>query len=129
MGKLQPIMPGSPGEMWYIDIAGPISVASQKNWHLMVAIDYATRFTITALMHAVTTNMLITFLSEQVIGQFGTPRKFITDHGSTMMAKKFQVFLIHHGIKHQPMMGYHQQANRLVESDPNTQNHATSAAV
>lgn len=49
------------------------------------------------------------------MGHFGMPRKCITDHGSTMMSKKFQVFLRHHGIKHQPWLTISKPMDGLVE--------------
>lgn len=63
MGSLQTISPGALGEMWGVDIAGPLLPSSKKNVHLMVAIDYATHCVVTMPVHTVTSNHLISFLT------------------------------------------------------------------
>lgn len=79
----------------------------------MLAINYATQFTVAAPEHAVTTNQLIHFLCGQVINHLAIivgPWSV----GPTMMAKRFQIFLQQNRID-LPTMAYHHQANGLVE--------------
>lgn len=42
MGKLKSIVPHSPGQMWGVDVVGPLPPTQVRNHYFLVDVDYGT---------------------------------------------------------------------------------------
>ena len=113
-GMLSPIETEYPFQRVACDCLGPLVPSSGKK-HIIVLIDYFTKWVITKAVSNITAKTTAKFLVESVICQHGSPKTLITDQG-----RNFTGNLLHQlneiiGIEHRFTTAYHPQANGQVE--------------
>lgn len=80
-GKLNPIPTGAQFDMLGIDSLGPFPRTDNNNTFVIVIMDFATRYAITAAVEADRRELIIKVL-EDVFLTYGFPHKLLTDNGS-----------------------------------------------
>lgn len=77
-----PMQGPQPFAQWRIDLIGPIPLTPGKIKHVVVAIDYFTKWGVTEPLASITTNSIINFVRENIVCRFGVPRVIVIDKGS-----------------------------------------------
>ena len=113
--RIEPLQPTEmPSEPWQTigaDLKGPLPSGE----HILVLLDYKTRFPITFIMkRGITSSEIIRKISKS-LSLFGYPDTIITDNGSQFISHEFTNFLNQHRIKHRTVSPYWPQANGEVE--------------
>ena len=70
-----------PFEKWAIDFVGPFNPPSQQKVHILVCIDYATKWVEAKVVVKATEQVVSDFLFEEIFAQYGTPREVVSDGG------------------------------------------------
>ena len=100
-GKLQPIeIPAKPDSLLGIDHIGPFRRTARGNTHILVAIDYFSKWIIAKPVPNTSTAFIRDFIHQEVIGHHGYPDRIISDRGSALasndLEKDFAKWNIHH---------------------------------
>lgn len=88
---------------------------SPNTKHVILVIDYMSRYCITKVVVSVTSKHIIWFFEDQIVWRFGPPEKLVTDQGSMLMCWEFHLYLETSGIEHCHTTTYHPCCNSLVE--------------
>lgn len=97
------------------DHLGPFKETKRKNLHILVLIDYLTKWLIAIPVPDVTTASVIRALRRDVIPQHGVMRRLITDKGSAFTSEEFAREMKELGVKHILATTERPQTNGLVE--------------
>ena len=74
-----------PFAMWGIDMIREIRpTASNGHRFILVAIDYFMKWVEAALFAAVTKNIVVRFIRQNLICRYGIPERIITDNGTNL---------------------------------------------
>ena len=114
-GFMQYIEVEYPFEKVGIDLLGPFPVSVAGNVHIIVAVDYLTKWCETKAVPTATAVEVANFVVEQLILRHGTPRSLVSDQGKCFMSRLMKAVLNKLGVEHRPSTPFHQQANGLVE--------------
>ncbi|RWR98362.1 hypothetical protein B4U79_19258, partial [Dinothrombium tinctorium] len=99
-GLLQPIIVGGVCEKFGLDILGPFPKSLRDNKYIIVGTEYLTRFAIVRALPDSTAALIASFVVENIICQFGSPREFLTDRGvqfrSAVMKETFNLLHTKH---------------------------------
>ncbi len=114
-GYLNPIPAvDSPFQVLALDHIGPLIKTKNGNAHILVIIDYLTRWVEAVAVPDVSAQHVCRFLNS-VILRHGPPTKVITDIGSTFTSSEFANILGFHHIEHARTSAGHPQTNGLCE--------------
>ncbi|XP_057310503.1 uncharacterized protein K02A2.6-like [Hydractinia symbiolongicarpus] len=92
-------IPSKPLETVAADLKGPFPDGE----HLLVLLDYRSRYPIVNLMkHGTSSSQIIKKLGKK-FSLFGYPQTMLTDIGPQFASTEFKEFLKHHNIKHRPV--------------------------
>ncbi|XP_031574959.1 uncharacterized protein K02A2.6-like [Actinia tenebrosa] len=103
-------LPTEPWQDVAADLLGPMPTGE----HLLVVVDYFTRFYEVVIMNSVTANSIIKAL-EPIFARYGYPLSIKTDNGPQFVAETFETYLKQNGIEHRRSTPYWPQANGEVE--------------
>lgn len=99
-GELHPIdKPSVPFHTVHADHLGPFIKSKKGNCYLLVIVDGFTKYTVVKPVRDTKTATTIRVLKEYV-SYFGTPKRLITDKGSSFTSGAFKDFITSYGIKH-----------------------------
>ena len=112
---LRTIKVGLPFERVGIDIVGPLPKTSQGNVHIVVAVDYLTKWPEARAIPDATADSVAKFFYEDIICRHGCPKEIVSDNGSAFISQMVEKLLQQHQIKHRLISPYHPQTNGLVE--------------
>jgi len=115
-GKLRPISPPElPFDLVGIDHLGPFHPSPSENRHIIVAIDYFSKWVEAAAVPDTSADGVIDFVERNIIHRHGHPSRILSDQGpafaSHQMAKKMDEW----GISHIMSTPEHPQTNGLCE--------------
>ena len=82
------VVPAWPFDMWGIDLIGPFPKAKGKMTHVVVAVDYFTKWVEAKALATISEENIINFVHDQIWCRFGLPRVIVSDNG-TQFATKF----------------------------------------
>ena len=82
--------------------------------HILVVVDYYSRYFETVTLRSVTSKKIINAL-KPTFTRWGIPCSLRTDNGPQFMSAEFQQFLREHGVEHRTIPPYWPQANGEVE--------------
>ncbi|XP_031570271.1 uncharacterized protein K02A2.6-like [Actinia tenebrosa] len=102
-----------PTEPWQ-DVAADLLGPMRTGEHLLVVVDYFTRFYEVVIMNSVTANSIIKAL-EPIFAGYGYPLSIKTDNGPQFVAETFETYLKQNSIEHRRSTPYWPQANGEVE--------------
>ena len=115
-GKLRPIPPPKgPNEMYGVDHIGPFKKTQRGNCHIIVAIDYLTRWIEAKAVPDTTSKESIRFLERRLLYRHGWFRKLISDRGTSFSSKEFEDFSIRCRFQHIMASAEHPETNGLME--------------
>jgi hypothetical protein len=112
---LRTIKVGQPFERIGIDIVGPLPKTSQGHVHIVVAVDYLTKWPEARAIPDATAESVAKFFYEDIICRHGCPKEIVSDNSSAFISQLVEKLLQQHQIKHRLISPYHPQTNGLVE--------------
>ncbi|XP_057376543.1 uncharacterized protein LOC130697744 [Daphnia carinata] len=116
VGRLQPIEPpSSPFQLIGIDHLGPFKVTAAGNRHIIVSIDYLSKWVEVAAVPDTSTKFVTSFLETNIIFRHGTPQRIVSDQGSAFTSQMFSEWVTRWHIKHILATAEHPETNGLVE--------------
>ena len=98
--KMTPIKVGAPFEKIRIDLVGPLTVTTNGNQYIVVAIDYMTKWAEARAIPDASAKSILPFLTEDIITRHGFPKELISDRGTTFVNQLVQEFNENAQIKH-----------------------------
>ena len=115
-GKLEPIEPPTGVlDLMGLDFVGPVPQSTNGMKYILVCTDYLSRYAITRATADCSAETAARFLVENVILQFGVPKRLLTDRGSHSMSNVFEAIASRCGTTHITTTTYHPQCNGLTE--------------
>ncbi|KAI9198930.1 hypothetical protein LWI28_024585 [Acer negundo] len=115
--KVREVMSGFKGGL---DLIGPLPTTPSQAKHVVVEIDYFTRWVETKALVKITEEKTTSFVKESIVCRFGTPMDIITDLGKQFDNAKFREFCEDRNIGLQFALMAHPQTNGLVEATNKT---------
>ena len=114
-GPLSPISPPTrPFELLGIDHLGPFKETKDGNQHIVVIIDYLTRFVEAFAVPDTSSHHVLQFLYT-IFLRHGYPSRLISDQGSAFTSQSFDTAMKNWNICHTLSTAEHPQTNGLVE--------------
>ena len=101
-------------------MVGPFNPPSQQKFHILVCIDYVTKWMEAKVVTKATEQVVSNFLFEETFSRHDTPREIVLDGGAQFTSHMIAKLMQKYGVKHRVMSPYHPQANGQVESTKNT---------
>jgi hypothetical protein len=98
-----------------IDFVGPLPLTENNNKHIIVAIDYFTKWPEARATKTVSSEEAANFIFEEIICRHGCPRKILTDRGTSFNNQLVRKLVERFNIKHNLSTPYHPKTNGLVE--------------
>ena len=114
-GKLCPIPPPKRTfQIWGLDHLGPFKVTESRKDHIIVAVDYLTKWVEAEAVPSTAAGPVIKFL-EKIFFRHGFPQRLISDRGPAFGSQEFAAFVKRWNITHTVASAEHPQTNGLVE--------------
>ena len=95
---LQSITSPWPFAIWGIDLIGPMPTAPGGAKHVIVAVDYFTKWVVAEPLVHITEANTTSFVKKNILYKFGIPNTIIIDNGTQFNNKKFREFCKKYGI-------------------------------
>jgi transposase InsO family protein len=89
---------------------------SGKFEYILVAVDYVSKWVEALPCRTANHKSSIRMFEETIFSRFGTPRLMISDGGSHFIDKRFEKYLMNHGIQHNVATPYHPQTSGQAET-------------
>ena len=106
-----------PFSTWGMDVIKPmIPKSSNGHEHILVAIDYFTKWVEAVSYKSVTQVMVAWFLKHNIIYRYGVPGELITNNGMNLNGKMIQQLYQQFKIEHRNSVPYRPQMNGAVEA-------------
>jgi hypothetical protein len=116
VGPLQPIQPPQrPFENVGIDFLGPLPESENGNRHILVCVDYLTRFAETCAVRSANAKSVAKFYLERIVLRHGSPSVLISDRGKAFLSQVVKETLELCKTVHRRTTSYHPQCNGLTE--------------
>ncbi|CAJ2653497.1 unnamed protein product [Trifolium pratense] len=103
-----------PFDVWGIDFMGPFP-SSQSNVHILVCVDYVTKWVEATACQANDSATVVRFLKKNIFTRFGVPRILISDGGRHFINQHLENLLRKYNVKHKVATPYHPQTSGQVE--------------
>jgi transposase InsO family protein len=114
-GLLQPIVATRRGQIWEIDLVGPISQSSNGNKYMLVAIDCFSNWPVAAPLKTMTANEVVRLFFKLIIKDHGCPEAILSDMGTQFMSDAFKELTVAYNIKQLQASAYHHQTAGKIE--------------
>jgi ribonuclease HI len=114
--KLSTSMVPWPFCRWGIDLLGPFPRSNGQLRHLVVAVDYFTKWIEAEPLTTVTSARIQRFFYKNIVTRYGIPREVVSDNGPQFIDKGFQALLKGLQIKQRFTSVEHPQTNGQAES-------------
>ena len=118
----QPVLPLKPFQKWVLDFVGPFKpvVAKTRNWYIIVAADYCTKWVETKPLGDNTVASTTKFLYEYIWCRFSCPIELVSDQGTHFINKVIYELTNCYAVVHKKSTPYYPQANGLAKSTNKT---------
>lgn len=110
-GKLEQTIVSRPWEMLGVDLMGPLPRSSSNNVHLLVFVDYYSRWVELFPLRTATAETVSRVLIKEILTRWGVPDYLLSDRGSQFVSDLFQTVCRQWGLKHKMTTAYHPQTN------------------
>ncbi|XP_057432026.1 uncharacterized protein LOC130724759 [Lotus japonicus] len=100
-----------PFHQWGMDLLGPFETAPGQLKHLVVVVDYFTKWIEAEPLATITSARIQRFFYKNIISRFGVPGVLITDNGTQFTSKGFKELVDRLHIKHHFTSVEHPQTN------------------
>jgi transposase InsO family protein len=114
-GLLQPIVATRRGQIWEIDLVGPINQSSQGNKYMLVAIDCFSNWPVAAPLKTMTAQEVVRLFFKMIIKDHGCPEAILSDMGTQFMSDAFKELTVAYNIKQLQACAYHHQTAGKIE--------------
>jgi hypothetical protein len=98
-----------------MDIVGPVPVSQKGNNHILVMLEYVTRYAIAVPLKSTTAQTIIRKFIKHVVNEEGIPSEILTDQGTNFMSNAMKEMCTQLGIKQLRTTIYHPQTDGAVE--------------
>ncbi|GKF69712.1 reverse transcriptase domain-containing protein [Tanacetum coccineum] len=95
-------------DVWGINFMGPFPSYSRGNKHILVAVDYLSKWVEAKAIPTNDARVVIKFL-KSLFTRFGTPRAIISDRGTHFYNDQFAKVMLKYGVTHRLSTAYHPQ--------------------
>ncbi|KAK1417533.1 hypothetical protein QVD17_26662 [Tagetes erecta] len=112
---LVPVTTAWPFQKWAVDIVGPFPEVAGRVKHLIVGVDYFTKWTEAKPLATISAVQVKKFLWEHIVCRFGVPLCLVTDNGPQFADKKIQEWCGELHVQHIFTSVAHPQGNGQVE--------------
>ncbi|KMQ82513.1 gag-pol polyprotein, partial [Lasius niger] len=110
-GLLMSVEPTCPGEMWGVDLIGPLPTSSRGNMYVLVAVDYYSKWVEIFPLRVANIKIISRHLVRDVFSRFGFPKFMLSDNGPQFIADVYRETCRAFGIKCKYTSPYHPQTN------------------
>ncbi|KAG2213622.1 hypothetical protein INT45_010121 [Circinella minor] len=100
---------------WHLDFIGELPTTINGNRWLLVAVDYATNWTIARAVPDATGEAIANFLYEEIVLPFSCPVEIFTDRGANFMSNVLNHYLGRLKTNHLRTSAFHVRSNSKVE--------------
>ena len=100
---------------WHLDFIGELPTTINGNRWLLVAVDYATNWTIARAVPDATGEAIANFLYEEIVMRFSCPNEILTDRGANFMSNVLNYYMGRLKINHLRTSSFHACTNSKVE--------------
>src|ERR1044072_9947149 len=97
--ELTSILAPYPFALWGVDMVGPFPEAKGQLKHLVVPVDYFTKWIEAEAIASITAERIKMFYWKRLICRFGVPMAIVSDNGSQCIAKPTKKFCKNRGIQ------------------------------
>ncbi len=97
----------------YIDTIGPLTETTRKNKHIIVCIDYFSKFVITKAIKSINAVTIAKFLMDHVFLMYGCSREIVMDNARIHHSKLMTELLAKVGTRPIYITPYHHQSNAV----------------
>ncbi|GKV34073.1 hypothetical protein SLEP1_g42495 [Rubroshorea leprosula] len=105
-----------PFAQWGLDLLGPFVKGVGSVTHLIVGVDYFTKWVEARPLSSLTSKKAEDFVFSSIIWRYGIPNQIVADNGTQFNCTSFQDFCSSYRIKLQFTSVYHPESNGMVES-------------
>ncbi|GKV00924.1 hypothetical protein SLEP1_g13532 [Rubroshorea leprosula] len=105
-----------PFAQWGLDLLGPFMKGVRGVTHLIVGVDYFTKWVEARALSNLTSKKVEDFVFSSIICRYGIPNQIVADNGTQFNCSSFRDFCSSYGIKLQFTSVYHPESNGMVES-------------
>ncbi|GLU06784.1 hypothetical protein SLE2022_237810 [Rubroshorea leprosula] len=105
-----------PFAQWGLDLLGPFVKGVGGVTHLVVGVDYFTKWVEARPLSSLTSKKVEDFVFSSIIYRYGIPNQIVADNGTQFNCSSFRDFCSSYGIKLQFTSVYHLESNGMVES-------------
>ncbi|GKV26785.1 hypothetical protein SLEP1_g36020 [Rubroshorea leprosula] len=105
-----------PFAQWGLDLLGPFMKGVGGVTHLVVGVDYFTKWVEARHLSSLTSKKVEDFVFSSIICRYGIPNQIVIDNGTQFNCSSFRDFCSSYGIKLQFTSIYHLESNGMVES-------------
>ncbi|GLU18333.1 hypothetical protein SLE2022_346390 [Rubroshorea leprosula] len=105
-----------PFAQWGLDLLGPFMKGVRGVTHLIVGVDYFTKWVEARALSSLTSKKVEDFVFSSIICRYGIPSQIVADNGTQFNCTSFRDFCSSYGIKLQFTSVYHPESNGTVES-------------
>ncbi|GKV36000.1 hypothetical protein SLEP1_g44186 [Rubroshorea leprosula] len=105
-----------PFAQWGLDLLGPFVKGVGGVTHLIVGVDYFTKWVEAWPLSSLTSKNVEDFVFSSIICRYGIPNQIVADNGTQFNCTSFRDFCSSYGIKLQFTSIYHPESNGMVES-------------
>ncbi|GKV47270.1 hypothetical protein SLEP1_g54184 [Rubroshorea leprosula] len=105
-----------PFAQWGLDLLGPFVKGVGGVTHLIVGVDYFTKWVEARPLSSLTSKKVEDFVFSSIICRYGIPNQIVADNGTQFNCTSFRDFCSSYGIKLQFTSVYHPESNSMVES-------------
>ena len=100
---------------WHLDFIGELPTTINGNRWLLVAVDYATNWTIARAVPDATGQAIANFIYEEIVLPFSCPAEICTDRGANFMSNVLTWYLGRLKTNHIRTSAFHAHSNSKVE--------------
>jgi hypothetical protein len=108
-------LPLEPFDVWGFNFMGPFLASRTKHTHILVAVDYVTKWVEAIPTKSADHATSIKMLKDIIFPRFGVPRFLITDGGSHFLHGVLRKTLAKYDVNHRVASPYHPQTSGQVE--------------
>ncbi|GKV24303.1 hypothetical protein SLEP1_g33930 [Rubroshorea leprosula] len=105
-----------PFAQWGLDLLGPFMKGVRGVTHLIVGVDYFTKWVKARPLSNLTSKKVEDFIFSSIIYRYGILNQIVADNGTQFNCSSFRDFCSSYGIKLQFTLVYHPESNGMVES-------------
>lgn len=96
-----------PFKKWVIDFVGPFNPPSHQKFHILVCMEYVTKWVEAKVVVKETEQVVSKFLFKEIFSRYGAPREIVSDGGAYFTSHMIVRLMNKYGIKHRVTSPYH----------------------